>query len=59
MHGCRTSWKYSNEQLSLVHVITSSIHKIRRTLVSGPANSDLVSFSVSHRDENDNLTVST
>tara|TARA_B100000945_G_C20402069_1_gene607913 strand:+ start:1014 stop:1496 length:483 start_codon:yes stop_codon:yes gene_type:complete len=53
--GCRTSWKYSNENFTCTchnAVFTNLGEK-----VSGPANSDLESFSVS-RDENV-ITVST
>ena len=53
--GCRTSWKYSNENFTCTchnAVFTNLGEK-----VSGPANSDLESFSVS-RDENI-ITVST
>ena len=53
--GCRTSWKYSNNNFTCTchnAVFTNLGEK-----VSGPANSDLESFSVS-RDENV-ITVST
>ena len=52
---CRTSWKYSNNNFTCT--CHTSIFTNEGTLVSGPANSDLVSFSVS-RDENV-ITVST
>jgi len=53
--GCRTSWKYSNENFTCT--CHNAVFTKLGEKVSGPANSDLVSFSVS-RDENV-ITVST
>lgn len=51
--GCRSSWKYSNENFTCT--CHTSIFTNEGTLVSGPANSDLDSFSTSRDD--DTLTV--
>ena len=51
--GCRSSWKYSNENFTCT--CHTSIFTNEGTLVSGPANSDLDSFSTSRDD--DKLTV--
>ena len=53
--GCRSSWKYSNENFTCT--CHTSIFTNEGTLVSGPANSDLDSFSTSRDD--DTLTVTT
>lgn len=51
--GCRSSWKYSNENFTCT--CHTSIFTNEGTLVSGPANSDLNSYSASR--DNDTLTV--
>ena len=53
--GCRTSWKYSNDNFTCT--CHTSIFTNDGTLVSGPANSDLDSFTATR--DNDILTVST
>lgn len=51
--GCSSSWKYSNENFTCT--CHTSIFTNEGTWVSGPANSDLNSYSASR--DNDTLTV--
>jgi Rieske Fe-S protein len=53
--GCRSSWKYSNDNFTCT--CHTSIFTNEGTLVSGPANSDLDSYTVVR--DTDTLTVST